>query len=77
MPVDPPAWLLQRRREIGDNLRDARLQRNLTQEKLAERAGIDRQAVGRIEAGHGAARLDTLLLLADALGVSLADLVRR
>lgn len=77
MPNDPPAWLLQRRRDIGARIRHARLHRNLTQEALAERAGIDRQAVNRIEQGHVSPRLDTLLLIADALGVPLADLVRR
>jgi transcriptional regulator with XRE-family HTH domain len=33
--------------------------------------------VNRIEQGHQAPTIDTLLLLADAIGVDLADLVRR
>lgn len=73
---DPPEWVLARRRVIGDRLRAARLHRDFTQERLAERAGVDRQAVNRIEMGHQSPRLDTLLLIADALGVSLAALVR-
>lgn len=77
MPTDPPAWLLQRRREIGDNIRASRLRSNLTQEALAERAGLDRQAVNRVEQGHQSPLLDTLLLIADALDVPLAELVRR
>ena len=61
---------------MGTRTREIRLHRNLTQEKLAEAAGLDRQAVNRIEHGHTSPHLDTLLCIADALGVSLADLVR-
>lgn len=76
MPTDPPAWLPDRRREIGENIRSARLERNLTQEKLGDRAGLDRQAIGQVENGLSSPRLDTLLLIADALATPLAHLVR-
>jgi len=72
----PPDWVLVRRRAIGDNLRAARLERNLSQEKLAELAGLDRQAINRIELGHQAALIDNLIRIADALDTPLADLVR-
>lgn len=72
----PPDWVLARRRAIGDNLRTARREAGLTQEKLAELAGMDRQAVNRIEQGHQAAIIDTLIRIADALNIPLADLVR-
>jgi transcriptional regulator with XRE-family HTH domain len=49
---------------------------NLTQEKLAELAGMDRQAVNRIEQGHASPLLDNLIRLADALDTALAELVR-
>jgi transcriptional regulator with XRE-family HTH domain len=49
---------------------------NLTQEKLAELAGMDRQAVNRIEQGHSSPLLDNLIRIADALDTPLADLVR-
>lgn len=75
-PSDPPDWVVARRRVVGDRIRVARMRRNLTQERLAERAGLDRQAVNRVEQGHQSPRLDTLLLLADALGVPLSVLVR-
>jgi transcriptional regulator with XRE-family HTH domain len=48
---------------------------NLSQEALAERAGIDRQAINRIELGHQSPILDTLIRIADALDVPLRDLV--
>ncbi len=75
-PAPPPDWVIARRRAIGDHIRAARLYANLTQEKLGELAGLDRQAINRIEQGHASARIDTLILIADALGVPLADLVQ-
>lgn len=72
----PPAWVLDRRRAIGDQIRAARRDANLTQEKLAELAGLDRQSINRIEQGHQAAIIDNLIRIADALGVPLSDLVR-
>jgi transcriptional regulator with XRE-family HTH domain len=72
----PPDWVIDRRRVIGDHIRAARLEANLTQEKLAELAGMERQAINRIEQGHQAALIDNLIRIADALDVPLADLVR-
>ncbi|MFI9235751.1 helix-turn-helix domain-containing protein [Streptomyces sp. NPDC053079] len=76
MPIDPlPDRVLTRRRAVGHRIRATRLDRNLSQEKLAELAGLDRQAVNRIEGGVSSPRLDSLLRIADALQVSLAALV--
>ena len=49
--------------------------RKLSQERLAELAGMDRQAINRIEQGHQAALVDNLFRIAWALDVPLADLV--
>jgi transcriptional regulator with XRE-family HTH domain len=77
VPTDPlPDWVLQRRRAIGDNIRAERKRQKLTQERLAERAGLDRKTVNRIEQGTYATLIDHLLLLANALDIPLADLVR-
>ena len=77
MPTDPlPAWVLTRRQAIGDNVRAARTGRKLTQEKLGELVGLDRKTVNRIEQGTHATLIDHLLLIADALDMPLADLVR-
>ena len=77
MPTAPPPdWVLARRRAIGDRIREVRRERKLSQERLAELAGLDRQAINRIEQGHASALLDNLIRIADALGVPLADLVR-
>ncbi|WP_199572787.1 helix-turn-helix domain-containing protein [Streptomyces murinus] len=72
----PPDWVLQRRRAVGARIRDVRLHANLSQERLAENAGLDRQAINRIEQGHASPLLDNLIRIADALGIPLADLVR-
>ncbi len=76
MPSDPPpAWVLTRRRQIGDRIRATRTGRKLSQEKLAELAGLDRKTVNRIEQGTHSTLIDHLLLIADALHVPLRDLV--
>lgn len=49
---------------------------NLTQQRVAELAGMERQAINRIEMGHQAALIDNLICIADAIGVPLAELVR-
>lgn len=61
---------------FGRNLRLARQRRGLSQEKLAERTGLCRDTIFRIEMGQRSPRLDTLLTLADALRVDVAELVR-
>lgn len=63
----PPDWVLIRRRAIGEQIRAARLNADLSQERLAEMAGLDRQAVNRIEQGHQSPILDNLIRLAAVL----------
>jgi putative transcriptional regulator len=46
----------------------------LSQEKLAERAGCDRQSINRVENAAYSPSLDRVFKLADALGMSLSDL---
>ncbi|MFF9505461.1 helix-turn-helix domain-containing protein [Streptomyces sp. NPDC014724] len=72
----PADRVLTRRRAIGEQIRAARLHANLSQEDIALRAGITLGPYNRIEQGHAAARIDTLIRIADATGVPLADLVR-
>ncbi|WP_261993777.1 helix-turn-helix domain-containing protein [Streptomyces sp. t39] len=61
---------------IGERIRAARLRAALTQERVALATGLDRPSVVRIEQGQQAATIDTLILIAHAIGVPLADLVR-
>ncbi|WP_326659655.1 helix-turn-helix domain-containing protein [Streptomyces sp. NBC_00385] len=77
MPTDPlPDWVPARRRVIGDRIRAARVAAHLTQEAVAGRSGLDRKTVNRLEQGHTSPLLDHLLLVADAIGVPAADLMR-
>ncbi|UDM00102.1 helix-turn-helix domain-containing protein [Streptomyces longhuiensis] len=76
MPPAPPSpRVLAARRAVGERIRAARLHANMTQETLAEQAGLDRQSINRIEQGHASPILDNLIRIADGLGVPLRDLV--
>lgn len=72
---DDPDWLPDHRRKIGDRIRDHRVHAGLTQPELGNRIGIDRRQIQRIERGETDARLSWLLLIADALRLTLAELV--
>lgn len=56
-------------------VRRHRLAQDLSQELLSERAAVDRTYVGLLERGHRGAGLDVAKRLADALGLSLTELV--
>lgn len=72
-----PEYVIERRLRIAHQIRAARLGRRLSQQAVAERAGgMDRASYVRIERGQASPLLDTLILIADAIGVPLADLVR-
>lgn len=62
---------------LGEELCAARLAANLTQEKLADEAGISRNYVSLLELNRKSPTVDLLLGLCDTLGVSAADLIRR
>lgn len=76
VPADQPVWISDSLHVLGEHIRMQRLHRNLTQEKLAERAGIDRSTVQRIEGGHSDPKFSHLVRIAQALDVPLAHLVR-
>jgi transcriptional regulator with XRE-family HTH domain len=71
-----PAWVSTRRRQIGERIRTTRRQLGLSQMALGERVGRDHKTVHRWETAATPPDLNDLLLLADALGVPLADLMR-
>lgn len=75
MPADQPEWILAARRAVGDRIRDTRIWRNLTQEKLAELTGIDRSTIQRIERGTSDAKVSHLLRIARALDIHVAELL--
>jgi transcriptional regulator with XRE-family HTH domain len=67
-PANPA--LYERRLEFGRRLRELREERQLSQEELSRRAGLERKAVQRIETAVVIPSLDRILEVADALGVT-------
>lgn len=59
---------------FGDRVREIRHQKNLSQEELAELAGIDRTYVGGVERGERNLSVLNVKRLSDALGINVKDL---
>jgi transcriptional regulator with XRE-family HTH domain len=60
---------------VGLNVRRLRLNANLSQEALSEKAEVFRTYLARIESGHANPTLVVLHGLARGLGVSVAEVV--
>lgn len=54
---------------VSARLRALRLERELTQQILADKAGVERKTVNRIENGHFSPNLSTLIRLCSVLKV--------
>jgi DNA-binding XRE family transcriptional regulator len=63
------------RAALGERLRRLRKAARLTQEELASAAGVECLTVGRIESGDDSPRYETIVTVADALGVDPTDLL--
>ncbi len=63
-------------RQLGARMKHLRESREWTQETLAARAGLDRSYVAGIEAGLRNPSTKALAKLADALSLSLSDLLK-
>ncbi len=62
---------------MATNLRRLRHAKGMTQEELAERAGLSARYIGAIERAAVSASVTVLGQVADALEIEAADLVRR
>lgn len=62
-------------RDVGKNIRFARVQRNMTQEALATQIYTTRQTVSNYETGRSRPDVDTLARIADALSVDITALI--
>jgi transcriptional regulator with XRE-family HTH domain len=62
---------------VARNLRRLRRSRGLSQEELADRAGINRNYVGMLEREENSATVDMLEKLADVLNVDPIEFFRR
>lgn len=60
---------------IGERIKELRLKQNLKQSDLAEKAQISRVAIGNYERGDRIPNADILQSIANALGVSINDLM--
>jgi transcriptional regulator with XRE-family HTH domain len=60
---------------IGDRLKNLRIRRALTQQELADRAGVSSNAINRIELNKAEPHMSTLRKLAKALEVDPTELV--
>jgi DNA-binding XRE family transcriptional regulator len=68
MPTEPQiAW--------GKRLREVRTEKAMNGSELAQKVGVTRQHIQRIETGRSAASVEVWICIADALGVDLTDLV--
>jgi transcriptional regulator with XRE-family HTH domain len=65
-----------RSEQFARKLRETRQARGLSQERLARRAGLAIDTVHKIEHCKRSPRLDTILLLAGALEVEPAELLK-
>ena len=63
------------RKRIAGNLRQQRAKYRISQEKLAELTGISQQFICSIETETANPSIEVMLKIADALGITLNDLV--
>ena len=63
-------------RAFGKRVKRLRLERGMTQKVLAQRTGVSLSYIGRLEIGMHDPQLSTLLRLAKALKVTVAELVK-
>jgi transcriptional regulator with XRE-family HTH domain len=62
---------------LAANLREARKRLDISQEELADRAGINRTFVGSVERRERNISLDNIERLAVALGMDVAELLKK
>ncbi len=64
-------------KRFGDRLKELRDKNKLTQEKLADKIGVDRSYMGFLERGEKNPTLRMLALLAKAFDITLSDLLKK
>jgi transcriptional regulator with XRE-family HTH domain len=60
---------------VGNNIKKYRKMLNISQEELAEKAGLHRTYIGGIERGERNITLDSLQVIAAALNVAPVELI--
>lgn len=62
---------------FGALVRETRIKLGLSQEELAERCGMHRNAIGFIERGERSPSIETVFAIAHGLGVSASKLISK
>lgn len=63
--------------KLGNRIYELRTKQGITQESLAERVGVTRQAISKWERGEGSPDLANISSLADVLGVTIDQLLEK
>ena len=74
VPTERPERVQERRLRFGDVVRERRNELGLSQEALAERCGVDRKSISRVETGTFSPSLDRVWRLADGLDIPISEL---
>lgn len=61
---------------LGERLRELRMERGFSQEKLAELAGLHRNYIGHLERGEKTASLDVIVRLSSSFDTSVTELLK-
>jgi transcriptional regulator with XRE-family HTH domain len=67
---------MQHRKIIGQNIRRLRRAKQWSQERLSDKSGVDQGYIGRLERGQMNVSVDTLIMLARALGARLSEIMQ-
>ena len=67
---EPTEMAVDIKRTWGNNIRAQRLERGISQQRLAEVVGVDQSVVSYWEHGHKAPTVERQLAIAKALGIS-------
>lgn len=62
---------------IGDEIRKERVRAGLTQERLAEKAGLHRTYISLLECNRKSPTVDVLFRISSALGLKASELIGR
>ena len=73
-PTENPTDAPERPMRLSNRLRVARAERRLSQERLAEMAGVTRQTISAIETGQYSPSARLAFMLARRLGLAVTDL---
>jgi transcriptional regulator with XRE-family HTH domain len=65
------------RHRFANNLRKIRLEKGLSQEALADLAGLHRTYIGSVERGERNISIDNIERIAEALNCHVTDLLKR